>query len=188
MKITDERREIILNAWDSGSSASEIAAALGDQSRSAVLGVVNRARDAGDPRASKRRDASQPKPKPNPTGKKFGGAAARFLVERALRKRKAALIEVAAAPAPEVAEISVPELEMPAPAPTETAVPFLEARGCHCRFPLWSGAVPPMAQAMVCGAPRVRDSWCAAHLEVVSAKPTGSLSNSAMRKAAARAA
>ncbi|HVI27502.1 GcrA family cell cycle regulator [Hansschlegelia sp.] len=187
MRVPDERREIILNAWAAGSSASEIADALGGTTRSAVIGIVHRAREAGDPRAERLQRAA--KPKRDSAGRKFGGAAASALVKRAIWKRKAAQAEATAAPAPAVAEIAAPALEEPAPVPTDTAVLFLDARGCHCRFPLWGGPVPPIAQAMVCGAPSVGvGSWCAAHLEVVSAKPTGSLSNRAMRSAAARAA
>ena len=51
--ISSERTEKYLNKWEAGWTSSQISAYFG-VSRNAVLGVIKRARDAGNPRAQTR--------------------------------------------------------------------------------------------------------------------------------------
>lgn len=82
------------------------------------------------------------------------------------------------------AEIATEARTLDCGSESSSAVSLFDLKHNHCRYPLWSGKADP-SRLFFCGAPTTSEtcSWCEEHLAVVAAKPTGSLSNSAMRQA-----
>lgn len=148
LRVDAIRREAVLAAWAGGASYGQIGPALG-LSRSAVNGIIYRAREAGDTRAAKRLRLAVKPQRPAPQPKVPALMAPALKAPRAIAAKAVATEP----PRPRVAF---------AAGKTGHGVPLLETRPGTCRWPVGQDE----RGVLFCDAPRdpaARLSWCAAH-------------------------
>lgn len=187
---TDERVERLRVLAAAGRSASQIADDLGGGvSRNAVIGKALR---SGIKIGADRKVVTV-------TKRKARAAAPKRAVQPPAPAKPVVVVKPVVPRAP-VAVVKPPRPIEPKPEPiaaeilpepdSASAVSILAARDGQCRFPLWGKVLPPVREAMVCGAP-VKESkcaWCAHHFDRVTGKPGYGQSDKSIAQAAEIAA
>lgn len=155
MSWTDERTEKLKTLWNEGLSASQIAGRIGGVTRNGVIGKVHRLGLSGRTTTSRLKRNRQRPRKPSPQ-------RATFLHGQAVRRARIAELKQEA--------YHPPREPLPPPNPGDIATKtFAEIEADDCRF---IPADPRSGGKMFCGHPVVPGtSWCAHHLQRVSAAP-----------------
>jgi GcrA cell cycle regulator len=154
--MDDDKNEIILEMWTSGTSASTIARKV-CLTRSAVLGRIHRMRDK-----------HSIKYRVSDIFVKTGRVIKPSSSHRSYRKERSFV---------PVRQISEPVSRILAPVEyvrpvSETSVSIMDLKSWHCRYVVGDPSRP--LDRIYCGQPSTRDSYCGAHAEICY-KPFSSL-------------
>jgi hypothetical protein len=142
--------------WDEGQSCSQIAHALGNRTRNAVIGLAHRRNFPPRMVETRHINGHRGVPKPTPPATSRPGRVEHFNLPRKVTWRPPTTTALA-------------DIQ-PSVAPGANATAFLDVRIGQCRFPLWVGH-EPIEEKLFCGNPVVEPlSWCPSCLVLVSGR------------------